>query len=111
MLQKFKSMDELLGYLGSLEERVRRIEAENRILREPPSKRELIDGNAIAKSVLSSFPQTNLFSFSFLKRAFAVWGHFFVANLIIGITVGIAYACLMMVLFGSMFGSLLRSPR
>jgi hypothetical protein len=47
MLQKFKSMDELLGYLGSLEERVRRMEAENRILREPPPKRELIDGNAI----------------------------------------------------------------
>lgn len=30
-----------------------------------------------------------LYSDSFLKRAFAVWGHYFVANLIIGIPVAV----------------------
>jgi hypothetical protein len=111
MLQQFKNMNELAEYLGTMEERLRKIEVENRILRETPPNRDIIDANTVTRSVFRYLPQTNLFSPSFLKRAFAVWGHFFVANLIIGITVGIAYACLMMVLFGSMFGSLLRSPR
>lgn len=29
-------------------------------------------------------PRTKLFNDNFLKRAFVVWGHYFVANLIIG---------------------------
>ena len=111
MLQQFKNMNELVEYLGTMEERLRKVEVENRILRETPPNREKIDGNVIARYVSRSLPQTNLLDPSFLKRAFAVWGHFFVANLIIGISVGIAYACLMMVLFGSMFGSLIRNPR
>jgi hypothetical protein len=111
MLQQFKSMNELKEYLETLEERIRKIEAENRMLRDTPPNRDPIDSNAIASSVLRSFPRTNLFSFSFLKRAFTVWGHFFVANLIIGLIVTIAYLCLMMVLFGSMFGKLIQNPR
>ncbi|HSQ27009.1 MAG TPA: hypothetical protein VLM80_07775 [Anaerolineales bacterium] len=33
-------------------------------------------------------PQTNLISPNFLTRAFAVWGHYFVSNLILGIIFG-----------------------
>ncbi len=33
------------------------------------------------------FPKTALLSHSFLKRAFAVWGHYFVAGLIIAIPI------------------------
>ncbi len=29
-------------------------------------------------------PESWLYSDSFLKRAFAIWGHYFVANMIIG---------------------------
>ncbi len=109
MLQQFKSMNELTEYLGALEERVGKLEEENRRLRsEPPSE---INGNIIAKYVAHYVPRTNLVNPSFLKRAFAVWGHFFVANLIIGIIVGVVYACLMMTLFGSMFGNLILNSR
>lgn len=106
MLQQFKNMNELTEYLGALEERVGKLEEENRRLRfEQPSE---INGNIIAKYVARYIPRTNLINRNFLKRAFTVWGHFFVANLIIGITVGIAYACLMMIFFGSLFGNLIQ---
>jgi hypothetical protein len=36
----------------------------------------------------SRLPNTNLVSPKFLTRAFAVWGHYFVSNLILGIIFG-----------------------
>jgi hypothetical protein len=107
-MQQFKSTDELAEYLGKLEERVKAIELENSNLRAIKPKSENTDGKAIARSVARVLPQTNLLSTGFLKRAFAVWGHFFVANLIIGIIVGIAYMCFVAVMLGSAFGSLIQ---
>ena len=40
-----------------------------------------------------------LFDTSFLKRAFAVFGHHFVANLIISILIGLPFV-LLLILFG-----------
>ena len=110
MTKQFKSMNELIEYLEILEERIKTLEGENKKLL-ATSNRENIDGNAIAKYVSHILPRSNLFSPNFLKRAFTVWGHFFIANLIIGIIVGIAYACLMMVLFGSLFGNLIQNSK
>lgn len=107
-MQQFKSMTELVEYLGNLEGRVRALETENANLRAIEPKHENLDGNAIAKSVLRALPQTNILSYGFFQRAFAIWGHFFVANLIISIIVGIAYTCFVMVLFGSVFGNVIR---
>jgi hypothetical protein len=114
MPPQFKSMNDLVTYLGNLEERLRNLETENENLRVLASRQESqksLDENAVEKVVLEYFPSTNLIDPNFLKRAFTVWGHFFVANLIVGIIVGIAYACLMMVLFGSVFGNLIQSQR
>ena len=107
MEQTFNTIDEMAAYLGALEERIKTLEAQNATAHAVQPTTESIDGNIIARYVSRSLPQTNLLSSGFLKRAFAVWGHFFVANLIIGIIVGTAYVCLMMVLFGSMFGNLI----
>jgi hypothetical protein len=112
MPPQFKSMNDLVTYLGNLEERLRNLETENENLRVLASRQESqksLDENAIEKVVLEYFPSTNLIDPHFLKRAFTVWGHFFVANLIVGIIVGIAYAALMIVLFGSLFGNLIHS--
>jgi hypothetical protein len=111
MIQQFKNMNELVEYLGRLEDRLKTLEEENGKLRAVPPAQENIDGNVVARYVATSLPQTNLLSRGFLKRAFAVWGHFFVANLLIGITVGIIYLCIGMVLFGSVFGNLIQNPR
>ena len=111
MEQAFKTMDELVAYLGTLEERIKTLETENVNLRAIQPRSEAVDGNLIARYVAHALSQTNILSRGFFKRAFAIWGHFFVANLIIGIIVGAAYLCLMMVLFGSMFGGLLHNSR
>jgi len=108
--QQFKNMNELIEYLDTVEQRLQILEVENKRLRVMvPTKVNNVDGNIISKYVSRALPQTNLLNPSFLKRAFTVWGHFFVSNLIIGVIVGLVYACLMMVLFGSLFGSIIRS--
>jgi hypothetical protein len=45
-----------------------------------------------------SLPNTKLLSNDYFPRAFAVWGHYFVANLIIGLAVAIMFTCLLLVL-------------
>ncbi len=97
MLQQFKSMNELVQYLGTLEERVKCLEEENRQLRlaPPPTASSNVDERTVAKYVASFLPLTNIVHPNFWKRAFAVWGHFFVANLIISIPFVILYSCLM----------------
>ena len=41
-------------------------------------------------------PQTSLLSPNFLARAFTVWGHYFVANLLIGLAIALPFICLAM---------------
>lgn len=49
-------------------------------------------------------PDTGIISNNFLKRAFVVWGHYFVANLIIGFCIA---ACAgMFILFFMMMGAI-----
>jgi hypothetical protein len=109
MAQAFKSMSELTEYLEKLEARVRSLEQENELLRPAPPAGASLDGNAIARYVSRSLPQTSLLSPSFFKRAFTVWGHFFVANLVISLFFFVLYACLMMAIFGSTFGNLIQN--
>jgi len=111
MSQQFKSMDELTTYLGSLDERMKNLEAENKELQaiaSPHEVVEVVNEEAIERLILEYLPDTNLLDHNFFKRAFAVWGHFFVANLIISLFFLILYACLMMVIFGSVFGNLIQ---
>jgi hypothetical protein len=103
MPPQFKNMNELIEYLGVIEQRLIVLEAENKQLRILVPPNAGADGNMISKYISRALPKTNLFSSSFLKRAFAVWGHFFVANLIIGTTFGVIYFCFVIVLFGSLF--------
>jgi hypothetical protein len=104
MLQQFKSMNELVEYLGRLEGRLQALEQENQQLRlaPPPASPASVDERTIAKMVASFLPLTNIVHPSFLKRAFAVWGHFFVANLIISIPFTILYFCLLTMVFSRM---------
>jgi hypothetical protein len=46
------------------------------------------------KTGTARFPQTNLLSPNFLTRVFAVWGHYFVAQLVIGFVIFIVFFCL-----------------
>jgi hypothetical protein len=69
-------------YVFALEKRVMTLEAEVRRLSASVTEASALSSNAIAK-----LPNTAIVSPSFLSRAFAVWGHYFVAQLLIAIPI------------------------
>jgi hypothetical protein len=70
-------MNELTSYLASLESRIQALESQNSAL-----QKYIGDLGGDAQKML---PKTSLLSPNFLQRAFTVWGHYFVAQLIIGV--------------------------
>jgi hypothetical protein len=87
-------MNELTTYLSAMETRLATLESENRSLRNALGD---VKHKAAAQSfkVDRGLPDTALVSDSFFTRAFAVWGHYFVAQLIIGIPMFICYLIFM----------------
>lgn len=84
MSPQFNSMDELVAYLGALEERLRSLEGDNLSLKlqNETLNNYMREMGSVSHKML---PKTNLISPKFLRRAFTVWGHSFVACLIISI--------------------------
>ena len=112
MTLQFKNSSELLDYLNVVEQRLKALELENHRLRSIAPPKIEVDTNLISQHVDNALPQTNLISPSFFKRAFTVWGHFFVAQLIIGVIFAICYFCLLATVFGSAFSNILKTlPR
>ena len=102
--RRFKNAHELAEYLNTIEERLENLEVENRRLK----KRIRVETRGVSSDIdyiYEIFPVTNLLSKSFIKRAFAVWGHFFVANLLISIVLGILYFFLFVSLLTSVVSS------
>lgn len=97
---KFNNLNDLVSYLGKLENRITMLENENRELREQ------VEGMAGENQSLVTFiretiPKTSLFSKSFMARAFTVWGHYFVAQLLISVVLTIAVILFSLLVFGS----------
>jgi hypothetical protein len=91
MSPQFNNMSELMSYLESLENRVNTLENENRVMLDQKEfLTKYIDG--LDRNDKLVLPRTNIVSPSYIKRAFAVWGHYFVANLIISIPIAIVTA-------------------
>jgi hypothetical protein len=105
MIPQFKNMNELTEYLSTLETRVRTLEADNARLRGISPAREGADESTVARYVARMLPQTNLLSPSFFTRALAVWGHFMVINIIVGVIFMLLYLCLIATMFGSLVQS------
>jgi hypothetical protein len=84
MSPQFNSMDELVAYLGTLDERLRSLETENLSLKlqNETLNNYMKEMGSVSQKML---PKTNLINPKFLRRAFTVWGHSFVAGLIISI--------------------------
>jgi hypothetical protein len=100
MPQQFKDINELTIYLGAMEERIKCLEEENRKFRETQLSLDDFNPDEVADYLEDFLPETNLLHPNFLKRAFAVWGHFFVANLIIGAIAFMIYAFLIISILG-----------
>ncbi len=103
MLQQFKSMNELVDYLGKLEERVNSLEEENQKLRATatPASNSNTDEHEVAKMVATFLPNTNIVHPNFFKRAFTVWGHYFAAQFIISIPFILLQVCLIIAAFSN----------
>ena len=88
--KSFRNMNELTAYLSSMENRLATLETENNALRSALGQ---VNHKVSAKSFKTErgLPNTGLVSDSFFMRAFTVWGHYFVAQLIIGVPLFICY--------------------
>jgi hypothetical protein len=97
---QINNLNELTSTLDWQEKRITSLEAEitemknaiNDVASETKDNTHIID---------DELPFTGLLSKNFLSRAFTVWGHFFVAQLIISFFVGIAYLIIFLVLLKS----------
>lgn len=97
MTPRFNNMNELVSYLEVLETRLQALEAENTALRtQKDSLKEYIQ--ELSGDAQRLLPKTGLVSPSFIQRAFTVWGHYFVAQLIISVPIACLYFILMYVL-------------
>ena len=88
MSAQFNNMNELTSYLDAMENRVKTLESQNESLR-----RYITEMGGDAAKML---PKTGLLSNSFIQRAFTVWGHYFVAQLIISVPIVCVYIILLL---------------
>jgi hypothetical protein len=88
MSAQFNNMTELTSYLDAMENRVKTLESQNESLR-----RYITEMGGDAAKML---PKTGLLSNSFIQRAFTVWGHYFVAQLIISVPIVCIYFILIL---------------
>jgi hypothetical protein len=94
-------MNELTNYLTQMETRLATLESENTALRNALGQ---VKHKAEAQTFKTErgLPETGLVSDSFFIRAFTVWGHYFVAQLIIGIPLFICYMIFFFTLMSNM---------
>lgn len=93
---QFRNQAELVEYIGAMERRIAMIEQENQ------QQQLALDGlyqrGEASAPVKANLPETQLLSKNFLGRAFAVWGHYFVAQLIIAIGISAVYLVVVLLL-------------
>ncbi len=97
--QNFKNMDELLGYLNDQEKRIQELENSNALLSRDIGN-SYVSKAELQTDVKSVLPQTGLLSRSLFARAFTVWGHFILAQLIIAAVLGVGYLLIFVLILG-----------
>lgn len=99
---QFRTQAELVNYLEMLEQRVVSLELENQASKDslnlPSSAAIPIQVQQWLQKLL---PQTSLLSPSFIRRAFTVWGHYFVAQLIISAGALVIYLLVMVIILAT----------
>ena len=94
-----KNLNDLNNYLKILEDRIAKLESQDQEI-----KSAINDVNQDLQDCIDmevDMPSTNLLSRNFFTRAFAVWGHYFVAQLIIGVLLFFIYLALFVFILGN----------
>jgi hypothetical protein len=94
-----KTLDEVNIFLSMQEKRISDLEEINHDLFEKLEE-EYDTHNEIIDIVDNAIPNSSILSDSFLARAFAIWGHFFIAQLIIGLVIGAFYLIIILLILG-----------
>jgi len=94
-----KNLNDLNDYLLVLENRIVKLESQDQEIKTAINdvNQDLQD----CKDVEIDMPRTNLLSHNFFTRAFAVWGYYFVAQVIIGLILAIVYITLFVFILGN----------
>jgi len=95
----FKTLDEMNIFLSMQEKRISDLEELNHDLL-IQLKEEYDTHDEVIDIVEGAIPNTYILSDNFLTRAFAIWGHYFIAQLIIGLIIGAFYLVIVLLIFG-----------
>lgn len=93
----FKTLDELNIYLSMQEKRISDLEKINRDLINK-LKEEYDTHKEIVEMIDDVIPNSSILSDSFFTRAFSIWAHYFVAQLIIGLVIGVLYLLIILLI-------------
>lgn len=93
----FKTLDEVNLYLSMQEKRISDLEDINRDLLDK-LKEEYDTHKEIVEIIDDAIPNSSILSDNFLARAFSIWGHYFVAQLIIGLVIGVFYLIIILLI-------------
>lgn len=91
---QFRSQSEMIQYLSVLEGRISELEDQNQrqitIIEDLRTQPQPVP-------TIERLPKTNLLHPHFLRRAFTVWGHWFVAQFTIGLIIAIIYLVVLLI--------------
>lgn len=92
----FQSLQQLTAYLDEQNQRIAALEEENKKLTSFITSR-MVRKEELAAGIKAALPDLGVISPNFMKRAFSIWGHYFVAQLIIGLGIGVIYLLIVLV--------------
>ncbi|HSV86552.1 MAG TPA: hypothetical protein VLH85_08245 [Levilinea sp.] len=95
---QFRTQSEMIDYLALLENRITEMESQNQ---KQLAAIEDLQQRPQPHPLEARLPKTNLLNPNFLKRAFAVWGHYFVATLLISLMTGAIYLVIFVALLAA----------
>jgi uncharacterized membrane protein len=96
---EIKNLNDLNDYLSILEDRIAVLEQKDRTNKGAINE---VNHNLQTNNQPADLPTTGLLSRNFFTRAFTVWGHYFVASLIIGLVVAFIYMTIFVFILGNM---------
>ena len=110
-LPPMRNVKDLVTVLGQMHKKITALEAENAALKEElgktATKRDVVQ--MISKVETLNLPKHGLFSDSFIVRSVSIYGHWFVANLVVSIVFGFLWFLLFFAFWGELFANLANS--
>ncbi|NSW52169.1 MAG: hypothetical protein HPY85_06670 [Anaerolineae bacterium] len=109
--QPIKTVKDLVNILSELQTRVEQLEGENDALRQAlndkVTKKETVQ--LLSRLDGIRLPKSGVFSDSFLVRAFSIYGHWFVANLLISIVLSVFFFILFSIIGASITNAIMQN--